>query len=97
MSLPITRVSSYVLRGGSFDSVPPTLAVAFDNLQKESANDVFTDAAKNLCDSGIWDSMDIDEIIVRLHRSNTACQRLTRACLHGRLFASFTSWSPFVL
>ena len=50
--------------GSSFSEIPPSLAAAFDNLQQESSNDLFTNAAKSLCDSGLWSSMDIDEIIV---------------------------------
>jgi hypothetical protein len=49
----------------TFDAIPPTLNAAFNQLQKESSNDVWTDAAKNLCDANLWDTMDLDEIIVR--------------------------------
>ena len=60
----------------TFDAVPPTLNAAFDRLQLESSNDVWTQSAKNLCDSALWDTMDIDEIIVRpscrVHRALAA-------------------------
>ena len=55
-----------VLPRSTFDAVPPTLNAAFDRLQLESSNDVWTQSAKNLCDSALWDTMDIDEIIVSL-------------------------------
>ena len=62
--------------GNTFDAVPPTLNAAFDRLQLESSNDVWTQSAKNLCDSALWDTMDIDEIIVRpscrVHRALAA-------------------------
>ena len=48
-------------RGDTFEAIPPTLQSAFSQLQQESANDVFTDAAKNLCDSGVFDSMSLDQ------------------------------------
>ncbi len=62
--------SFWEIAGSTFDAVPPTLNAAFNQLQKESSNDVWTDAAKNLCDANLWDTMDIDEIIVSSHPSN---------------------------
>ena len=51
------------LVGPGFETMHPTLEAMFDNIKK-TVNSPDVDAARELCDASVWDSMDLDKIII---------------------------------
>lgn len=50
--------------GDSFVNIPPALQAAMAQVNKISANDVFTKEASDICDDSLRNSMTLDEIIL---------------------------------
>ena len=59
--------------GPGFEQIDPTLQAMFSNIQN-TVNTPDVDAARNLCDASLWDSMDLDKIIIGNVHPLPSCQ-----------------------